>query len=171
MLAITSGAVLSPPIVQLLAAMPQLHQAAPAALGDDERLVRAYLDLMLMLMRVPDRLTFTVEIEPALRGLAFPQLGLLTLVENVVRHGSDAGCDPGHIDVGARRGAAGELQLRVADTGLHNLRARLQAFFGPDASVELSEQAPHGVLRADQPLGHRQPGAGAALLARPRRFG
>ena len=41
-------------IAYLRAAMPQLHQAAPATLGDEERLVRAYLELMLM--RMPDRL-------------------------------------------------------------------------------------------------------------------
>ena len=146
-------------IAYLRAAMPQLHQAAPATLGDEERLVRAYLDLMLM--RMPDRLSFTVEIEPALRALVFPQMGLLTLVENAVRHGVDPGCDAARIEVGARRGAAGELQLWVTDTGvglatesagagtgLRNLRERLQAFFGPDARVDLSEQSPHGV-RAD----------------------
>ena len=145
-------------IAYLRAAMPQLHQQA-ATLGDEERLVRAYLELMLM--RMPDRLSFTVEIEPALRTLPFPQMGLLTLVENAVRHGIDPGCDSGRIDVGARREAGGELRLWVADTGvglstdnagsgtgLRNLRERLRAFFGPDAKVELSEQAPHGV-RAD----------------------
>lgn len=89
--------------------MSQLHQAAPATLGDAERLVRAYLELMLM--RMPERLVFTVAIDPALRTLAFPQMGLLALVENSVRHGIDPGCDPGRIDVGARRGAAGELRL------------------------------------------------------------
>jgi signal transduction histidine kinase len=143
-------------IAYLRAAMPQLHQAAPATLGDEERLVRAYLELMLM--RMPDRLSFAVEIEPALRTLAFPQMGLLTLVENAVRHGVDPGCDEARIEVGARLGAAGELRLWVADTGvglatesagsgtgLRNLRERLQAFFGPDARVDLSEQSPHGV--------------------------
>jgi LytS/YehU family sensor histidine kinase len=78
-----------------------------------------------------------------------------------VRQGIDPGVDAGRIDVGARLGAAGELQLWVADTGvglapqgagsgmgLRNLRERLQAFFGADARVDLSEQAPHGV-RAD----------------------
>ena len=33
-------------------------------------------------------------------------------------------------------------------SGLANLDARLRAFFGEDARVELSEQSPHGV-RAD----------------------
>lgn len=147
-------------IAYLRAAMPQLHQTTPATLGDEERLVRAYLELMLM--RMPDRLTFTVEIEPALRTLPFPQMGLLTLVENAVRHGIDPSCDAGRIEVGAGREAGGAgVRLWVADTGvglsaqsagsgtgLHNLRERLQAFFGSDARVELSEQSPHGV-RAD----------------------
>ena len=100
----------------LRAALPQLHQQA-ATLGDEERLVRAYLELMLM--RMPDRLAFTIEVEPSLRMMPFPPMALLTLVE------------------GAGTGS-----------GLGNLQARLKAFFGPDASVALSGQAPHGV-RAD----------------------
>lgn len=145
-------------IAYLRAAMPQLHQRG-ATLGDEERLVRAYLELMLM--RMPDRLAFTVDVEPALRGLAFPQMALLTLVENAIRHGIDPGEGGGRIEVGARRDAAGAaVHLWVADTGLglsegagtgtglHNLQERLVAFFGPAASVTLAGQAPRGV-RAD----------------------
>jgi len=142
-------------IAYLRAAMPQLQQKG-ATLGDEERLVRAYLELMLM--RMPDRLAFTLEIEPALRALAFPQMGLLTLVENAIRHGIDPSEAGGRIEVGARRDAAsGELRLWVADTGvglseglgtglgLRNLQERLAAFFGAGAGVELSGQPPHGV--------------------------
>jgi sensor histidine kinase YesM len=141
----------------LRAALPQLHRQA-ATLGDEERLVRAYLELMLM--RMPDRLAFTITVEPSLRTLPFPPMALLTLVENAIRHGIDPACDGGRIEVGARRGDGRDVQLWVADTGigltegagsgtgLHNLHERLQAFFGPGASVTLSGQAPHGV-RAD----------------------
>ena len=141
-------------IAYLRAAMPQLHARA-ATLGDEEKLVRAYLELMLM--RMPDRLTFTIAIEPTLRALPFPQMGLLTLVENAIRHGIDPGCDGGRIEVGAQRDAGGRVNLWVADTGvgltegtgsgtgLRNLQDRLQALFGPDAGVALAEQAPHGV--------------------------
>lgn len=145
-------------IAYLRAAMPRLHQQG-ATLGDEERLVRAYLELMLM--RMPDRLAFTVEIEPALRGLVFPQMGLLTLVENAIRHGIDPSEAGGRIEVGARRDAAGGgLHLWVADsgvgladdagsgTGLRNLQERLVACFGPSASVTLAAQAPRGA-RAD----------------------
>ena len=57
----------------LRAALPQLHQQA-ATLGDEERLVRAYLELMLM--RMPDRLSFTIDVSPEVRSLPFPQMAI-----------------------------------------------------------------------------------------------
>ena len=138
----------------LRAALPQLQQQT-ATIGDEERLVRAYLKLMLM--RMPDRLSFAIAIEPALRGHPFPPMALLTLVENAVRHGIDPACDGGRIEVGGRRGAGAEVHLWVVDTGvgltegagtgtgLRNLQDRLQAFFSPAASVTLSGELPHGV--------------------------
>jgi len=145
-------------IAYLRAAMPQLNQDG-ATLGNEADLVRAYLELMLM--RMPDRLQFAVELPDALRGLSFPSMALLTLVENAVRHGIDPSCDGGRIEVGAEMptDAAGARSLRlwVADTGqglsesaqpgigLANLRARLQAFFQGRSRLELSENTPHGV--------------------------
>jgi LytS/YehU family sensor histidine kinase len=55
-------------IAYLRAAVPQLQQDV-GTLGDEERLVTAYLELMQM--RMPDRLAFSVDVEPALRSLAF----------------------------------------------------------------------------------------------------
>lgn len=144
-------------IEYLRACVPRLQQE-DATLADEEKLVRAYLELMHM--RMPDRLAFDVAIAPELRGLRFPPMALLTLVENAVRHGIDPAVDGGRIEVGGAREADGLVHLWVADTGvglseqageglgLANLKARLRAFFGADARVELSEQSPSGV-RAD----------------------
>ncbi len=145
-------------IAYLRAAMPQLHQHG-AALGHEADRVRSYLELMLM--RMPDRLQFAVQLDPALRGLHFPAMALLTLVENAVHHGIDPCCDGGRIDVGARAEAAADgsthLYVWVTDTGmgmsesaqpgigLANLRARLQDFFHGRARLELSESPPQGV--------------------------
>jgi signal transduction histidine kinase len=141
-------------IAYLRAAVPHL-QHEDATLGDEEKLVSAYLDLMQM--RMPDRLEFALKIDPALRSMRFPQMALLTLVENAIRHGIDPGRERGHVEVGARRGSAGGVLLWVADsgvgmsetagegTGLANLKARLRAFFGEQAVLELSETVPHGV--------------------------
>jgi hypothetical protein len=144
-------------IAYLRAAVPRL-QHEDATLEDEERLVRAYLELMHM--RMPDRLVFAIDVEAPLRSMHFPPMSLLTLVENAIRHGIDPCCDECRIEVGARRLDPQRLHLWVADTGLGmsenagegtglaNLRARLKASFGEGARLEFSEQSPHG-LRAD----------------------
>lgn len=151
-----AGDVLKSLVAYLRAAMPRLHDQAPT-LGDELTLVRAYLELMRM--RMPDRLSFTIAADPALNGLGFPSMALLTLVENAVRHGIDPSEDGGHIHVGAAHDAAGH-RVWVADTGvgmadtaqpgtgIGNLRGRIAAFFGPGARLELrqpSDQPPHGL--------------------------
>jgi len=104
-------------------------------------------------------------------------MALLTLVENAVHHGIDPAEQGGHIEVRAERPmAGGEVRVSVADTGvgmqetavpgtgLSNLRERLQAAYGDRARLELSEQAPHGVVAtiAFMPGDELPPAAGAA---------
>jgi two-component sensor histidine kinase len=144
-------------IAYLRGAMQQL-QLESACLADEERLVRSYLEIMAM--RMPDRLRFSIDIDPALKDLRFPPMALLTLVENAVRHGIDPSTDGGEIAIGARSAGIDGVVIWVSDTGvgmsetagsgvgLNNLKERLKAVFGPDAALELSEQSPHG-LRVD----------------------
>jgi len=149
-------------IAYLRAAMPRL-QDETANLGDELALVRAYLELMHL--RMPDRLSYRIEVDDALLGLRFPPMVLLTLVENAVRHGIDPSEEGGEIAVTASRAAgdAAPLRLCVTDTGvgllkpmgsgtgLRNLRERLKLFFGSKARLDLSENTPHG-LRAEMEL-------------------
>ncbi len=143
-------------VAYLRAAMPRLSDA-DATLATEANLVRAYLELMHL--RMPDRLHFEVALAPELRSLHFPTMALLTLVENAVRHGIDPSEQGGRIEVGGRRDGE-TVTLWVADTGvgmaetaapgtgLANLRARLHAFYGAEARLELLEVTPHG-LRAE----------------------
>jgi signal transduction histidine kinase len=143
-------------IAYLRAAMPRL-QGESTTLGDEVALVQAYLELMHL--RMPDRLSYVVELSPALNGLRFPPMALLTLVENAVRHGIDPSEEGGRIDVGGEQ-REGRVHLWVSDTGvgmqqdmgvgtgLRNLRERLTLFYGLSASLELTENHPHG-LRAE----------------------
>ncbi|WP_284616356.1 sensor histidine kinase [Aquabacterium humicola] len=143
-------------IAYLRAALPKLHEPGGLpALANELQLVRAYLELMHL--RMPDRLQFAVDVPAELHAERFPTMALLTLVENAVRHGVDPSEEGGRIDVGGRREPEGGWRLWVADsgvglaenaapgTGLANLRARLQGVFGAGATLELSEQPPHGV--------------------------
>jgi len=146
--------VLTSLIAYLRASMPRLGAAAPT-LGEELSLVRAYLELMQL--RIPDRLSFAFAVDPALNDLRLPPLTLHTLVENAVRHGIDPTEAGGSIEVGARREADGSALLWVADTGrgiddtrtpgtgLANLRQRLAAVFGAEATLELHSIEPQGV--------------------------
>ncbi|URI06876.1 histidine kinase [Aquincola tertiaricarbonis] len=172
---VESGSPRAGPVLQTLteylrAAMPGLRDAQPT-LGDELARVRAYLSLMEM--RMPDRLRWQVQADPALAGLRFPPMALLTLVENAVRHGIDPSEEGGEVQVLATARPDGGLQLTVQDsgvgmdgagsaptvdgaassppaggTGLANLRARLQAMYGDAARLTLTEPHPHG-LRAE----------------------
>jgi signal transduction histidine kinase len=144
-------------IAYLRSTLPQFQQD-DTTLAEEAQLVRAYLDLMHM--RMPDRLSYSVEIADEVKGLRFPPMALLTLVENAIEHGVDPCCDPCRVEVGARRTDARTVELWVADTGvgmsedagegtgLKNLKERLKAAFGPQARVELTIVQPQGV-RAD----------------------
>jgi signal transduction histidine kinase len=147
--------VLASLIAYLRAAMPQLHDSAPT-LGREAQLVRAYLGLMQM--RMPDRLQYSIAIDPSLLGLRLPPMTLLTLVENAVRHGIDPSEAGGRIEVGARRDAerrritlwvsdsgVGVDEKKTPGTGLDNLRERLAATFAGRASLTLTSVAPQGV--------------------------
>ena len=147
-------AVLRSLIAYLKATMPRLDDG-DAQLGREIALVRSYLELMHL--RMPDRLHFTVDLDPALQGWPCPPMLLLTLVENAVRHGIDPSETGGTIAVTSDR--AGDIvRMAVRDdgvgmgesaqpgTGLANLRERLAAFYGPAARLELAEVEPHGLL-------------------------
>ena len=147
-------AVLRSLIAYLKATMPRLDDG-DAQLGREMTLVRSYLELMHL--RMPDRLRFTVDGDPALQGFPCPPMLLLTLVENAVRHGIDPSETGGSIAVGtSREGDTVRLSVRddgvgmgessVPGTGLANLRERLAAFYGGAARLDLTEVAPHGLL-------------------------
>jgi Histidine kinase len=142
-------------IAYLRAAVPRLN--APATtLAEELALVRAYLELMHL--RMPDRLQWSIDAEPATLGLQCPPMTLLTLVENAVRHGIDPAEDGGRIEVEAALVGA-RLRLAVRDTGiglqgganpglgtgLVTLRERLALHFDDDASLVLQPRQPEGV--------------------------
>ncbi|MFV3130458.1 sensor histidine kinase [Niveispirillum sp. KHB5.9] len=141
-------------IAYLRAAVPRLN-AASATMADELALVRAYLDIMRM--RIPDRLSFRIDADPATLALPCPPMAVLTLVENAVRHGIDPAEEGGEIAVvvGLEGGVChvrvddGGLGLRPGTgglgTGLTTLRQRLALAFGPTASLSLVERESGGV--------------------------
>lgn len=146
-------------ITYLRAAVPNLHHSA-TTLGQELELVQAYLELMHM--RMPDRLQFAIDAEPAALAVQCPPMTLLTLVENAIRHGIDPSEEGGQIDVSVRLqdgrclaevkdtgvGLSGGLNSQQSSqglgTGLANLRERLQLIFAGEAQLSLTALEPHG---------------------------
>lgn len=123
----------------------------------EQQIVCAYLELMRM--RMPDRLEYTVHIEPAALLLHCPPMALTTLVENAIKHGIDPSETGGTVDVRVTVRDQ-RVQVRVADTGvglqprrgdsvgsgLSNLRERLALDFGDDAQVRLGSTTAGGAI-------------------------
>ena len=148
-----ASSVLGSLIAYLRAAVPRLHDPG-GTVAQELDLVRAYLDLMHM--RIPDRLQYTIDVDPSSRLLRCPPMTLLTLVENAVRHGIDPSEEGGRIDVQVHV-RDGRCRVEVADTGvglahsgeglgtgLVNLRERMTLAFGGDARLQLLALQPHG---------------------------
>ena len=150
-----ASAVLGSLIAYLRAAVPRLHERT-TTLRDELELARAYLEVMHM--RMPDRLRFSIDAEPAALDASCPPTTLLTLVENAVRHGIDPSEVGGRIEVRVRvadarcvcevsdTGVGLRESQRGLGTGLENLRERLALAFGGDARLELAPRDPHGVV-------------------------
>ncbi len=150
-----ASAVLGSLITYLRAAVPNLHNSA-TTLGQELQLVQAYLELMHM--RMPDRLQFAIQAEPAALAVPCPPMTLLTLVENAIRHGIDPSEEGGLIDVTVRLqggrclaevkdtgvGLSDGLSSQGLGTGLANLRERLQLVFAGEAQLSLTALEPHG---------------------------
>lgn len=140
----------------LRAAVPKL-EAGQATFEHEQQMVCAYLELMRM--RMPDRLGYTVHIDPEALALHCPPMALITLVENAIKHGIDPGETGGTVDVCVTVRDQ-RVQVRVADTGvglqprragqsgtgLSNLRERLALAFGDDARVRLGSTAAEGTV-------------------------
>jgi hypothetical protein len=145
----------------LRAAVPLLREPA-ASIERELQLVRPYLELMQM--RMPDRLQYTLEVDPSTLTLRCPPTTVLTLVENAVRHGIDPSEEGGRIDIdiALRRerciirvsdtGAGLHASANGLGTGLTALRERLSLIFGNDANLRLTPLSPHGVsVEVDMP--------------------
>lgn len=149
-----AGRVLSNLVTYLRAALPEMREGS-SKLGREADMARAYLAIQGV--RMGARLRFDVEIAPALREQPFPPMMLMTLVENAIKHGIDPLQEGGDIHVEAALDAA-YIVVKVSDTGmgiteqtgigvgLVNIRERLAALFGKEATLELSENTPRGVV-------------------------
>ena len=141
----------------LRATLPMFEREA-LSLAEELQIVRSYLAVMQA--RLGARLTWAVDVPPALDELQLPPGVLLTLVENAIAHGIEPALAGGHIRVSVQK-IGTLLRLEVADdgvglcdsptdgVGLANTRARLQQQFAARASLSLTALQPGCLARID----------------------
>ena len=147
----------------LRAALPSMRQSG-STLARELELARSFLTILKMRMR--ERLTFSIDHDPALENARVPPMVLPTLVENAIKHGLSPLPQGGRIDIRAHR-RDDELIVEVNDNGagfsssagsgvgLANTRSRLAALYGPRASLSLASVLPQGVRASIRlPLEH-----------------
>jgi signal transduction histidine kinase len=140
-----------------------------APLDQELAFARAYLDVEQA--RFGQRLTCTIDAEPAAPAPQVPSMLLQTLIENAVKHGVSQTRGPGRIDVVVRT-TADTVTVEVRDNGpgprsqsparrdgegfgLRSVRDRLAGLFGERASLTLTrdDQAGVTIARIIMPLG------------------
>ncbi len=141
----------------LRASLQQLR-AQDVSLAQELDLARAYLEVMQC--RMGDRLQTRLDVPETLREARIPPLLLQPLIENAIHHGLEPQLAGGLLQLRARAQGPG-LQIDIEDSGiglalarqrprrghglaLQNIRERLLAAYGPDASLALMD-GPGGV--------------------------
>jgi two-component system, LytTR family, sensor histidine kinase AlgZ len=132
------------------------------ALRDEWSLCQRYLKVEAL--RLGERLRVEVEIDDAAAKCLVPSLLLQPLVENAMTHGIALVDEPGPLRVRAeRRGARLSIVLengvdpapraRDGGVGLSNVRARLFAQYGKEATLRIEKDTERFVVRLDLPAG------------------
>ena len=114
-------------------------------LAEETEMLTRYLEIHQA--RFPDRMSFSVTVDPPLQTAAVPILILQPLVENAVRHGVERTRVMNCIEVRARQ-VDDRLELQVSSQGrlasplaegigLRNTRERLRTLYGDQARFEL----------------------------------
>jgi hypothetical protein len=164
----TASAMLDNLVQYLAIALPRMRDSE-STFAREAALADAFLGVQKI--RMGGRLSYSIDVPDSLADAPLPPMMLLTLVENAIKHGIGPLREGGDVTIRAVE-SAGEVSLRVADTGrgftshlgngsgLANIRARLGVLYGGRARLRLSRNEPQGVV-ATIMLPTAQPGVAA----------
>lgn len=140
-------------IAYLRAAMPRMRDTS-STVGQEIALARAYLDIVKV--RLGDRLDHAIDVAGTPLDARFPPMMLLPLVDHAIACAAESSRGAAHLRIAAAVDA-GRLRLTIAvdcgslrdDAGIVGIRERVDALFGPAATLALRErgdQAAEAVL-------------------------
>jgi two-component system LytT family sensor kinase len=127
----------------------QLNSAEQVPLGRELEIVEHYLQLEAM--QLEERLTYSLDVDPAALAVPIPPMTLQLLVENAIKHGISPRPEGGTITLRAQLAApGGPLHIEVRSTGryqpqaghegvgLRNARERLALLYGTSAHLNVA---------------------------------
>ena len=152
-------------------------RAQDVSLAEELDLVQSYL--IVMQCRMGERLRWQLDIPAELRTARIPPLLLQPLIENAIHHGLEPQIEGGLLVLRARIDDQG-LCIEIDDDGiglaaaqlrprrgngvaLNNIRERLRAAYGPEASLELQARANEQGTRVRLSLPRLYPQATASI--------
>ncbi|QJX47911.1 histidine kinase [Hymenobacter taeanensis] len=127
----------------------QLNSAEQVPLGRELEIVEHYLQLEAL--QLEERLTYSLDVDPAALPVQIPPMTLQLLVENAIKHGISPRPEGGFIRLRAQLApAAHNLHIEVRSTGqyqpqpghegvgLRNARERLALLYGASAALRIT---------------------------------
>jgi two-component system LytT family sensor kinase len=131
----------------------QLNSAEQVPLQRELEIVEHYLQLEAL--QLEERLTYSLDVDPAALAVSIPPMTLQLLVENAIKHGIAPRPEGGRITLCAQLDTSGLGQLHVTvrstgqyqpqpgheGVGLRNARERLALLFGPTAHLTIANDA------------------------------
>jgi two-component sensor histidine kinase len=136
-------------------------RATEGTVGQEAGLLRNYLELLKI--RMGDRLTYTIDVQPQLLAQSMAPMLLQPIVENAIKHGLEPKIEGGEIRVQIEQ-HGDRLHARVSDNGLgfrpganagvglQNLRERLAVLYDGQAKLMIEELTPGTRVVIDLPL-------------------
>jgi two-component system LytT family sensor kinase len=125
-------------------------------LNEELSFLRSYLEIEQT--RFSEKLQVTFNIDEEVLNAVVPHLALQPIVENSIKHGISQMTEGGRIEIMAQK-YENELKLTVTDngpgqsnspvtnqTGLANIKARLEHLYGVDFSFEMNSEAGQGMI-------------------------
>jgi sensor histidine kinase YesM len=146
-----AGRMLDDLIAYLRAAMPRMRDTS-STLAQEIELARAYLAIVKV--RLGDRLEYAIDVPDGIGDARMPPMMLLPLIDHAVVHGLAPAQEAGTLIV-TTEVAGGRLRIKLTDSGagfvpeaggdgMGDIRERLQALYGNDASLELERVEQRG---------------------------
>lgn len=150
-------------------------RATEGTVGQEAALLGDYLEVLKV--RMGRRLTYVIDVDPALDGSPLPPMLLQPVVENAIKHGLEPKIEGGQVSVRIRRAPAlagdpegprmivtieddgmgfapdaGTERRPGSGVGLSNLRERLAVLYDGRARLQIEERAPGTAVRIELPL-------------------